>query len=509
MAVRAPRGKARATRRKARLEAVPVMLPTLVRNIPLYEVLDAEGEELIHEASMKILEEVGIEFRDDEAIEYWKDAGVEVDGYRVRIEREMLLDLVDKTPEEYTLHGRNPDRTVEVGGKNTIFAPTYGSPFVLDFDNNRRYSTLADLHKFHKLAHMLPSLHVTGGITCEPVDIAVSKRHLHVAYSLLRHSDKPFMGATTARERAEDTVAMAKIALGEEYVDTHTVMTSVCNCNSPLVWDATMLDAVKVYAKHNQPVLLSPFVLAGASTPASTVGSVAQINAEALAGIAFSQLVRPGCPMIYGHYLATVSMQSGAPMAGTPETAWMNYMTGQMARRYKVPWRSSGMLAGSKLMDAQAAYESNMTMHACLLAGANFVFHTTGWLEAGLCASFAKFMLDAEQMEMFYRYAQGPSFDDLDEAMEALREIGPGSHYLGTAHTLKHFQSAFYIPELLDNNSFEQWEIDGAMDATTRALNKAQTMLERYEPPAMDPAIDEALKDFMARREEVLPDEVS
>ena len=245
MAVRAPRGKARASRRKERLEAVPVMLPTLVRNIPLYEVLNAEGEELIHDASMKILEEVGIEFRDDEAIEYWKDAGAEVNGYRVRIQREMLLDLVDKAPEEFTLHGRIPQRTVEVGGKNIVFAPTYGSPFVLDFDNRRRYSTLDDLHKFHKLAHMLPSLHVSGGITCEPIDVAVSKRHLRVAYSALTHSDKPFMGATTARERAEDTVAMAKIALGEEYVDTHTVMVSVCNCNSPLVWDATMLDAVK------------------------------------------------------------------------------------------------------------------------------------------------------------------------------------------------------------------------------------------------------------------------
>ena len=488
MAIRAPRGKARASRRKARLEAVPVMLPTLVRNIPLYEVLNKEGEE---------------------AIEYWKEAGAEVDGYRVRIQREMLLSLVDKAPEQFTVHARNPERTVEVGGKNTVFAPPYGSPFVLDFDNPRRYSTLDDLHKLHKLAHMLPSLHISGGITCEPIDVAVSKRHLRVAYSALTHSDKPFMGATTARERAEDTIAMAKIAFGSEFVDTNTVMVSVCNCNSPLVWDATMLDAVKVYAKHNQPVLLSPFVLAGASTPASTVGSVAQINAEALAGIAFSQLVRPGCPMIYGHYLATVSMQSGAPMAGTPETAWMNYMTGQMARRYKVPWRSSGMLAGSKLMDAQAAYESNMTMHACLLAGANFVFHTAGWLEAGLCASFSKFVLDAEQMEMFYRYAQGPSFEDLEESMDALREIGPGSHYLGTAHTLNHFQSAFFIPELLDNNSFEQWEIDGAMDANTRALNKAKNMLDRYEAPALDPAIDDALKDFMARREEVLPDEVS
>jgi trimethylamine--corrinoid protein Co-methyltransferase len=498
----------RAARRALRTAAPVAWLPTLVRNIPVYEVLDEEGVELIHDASMRILEEVGIDFRDDEALAIWKGAGAEVRGQRVRLQREMLLDLVAKTPEAYTLHGRNPERTVKVGGRNMVFAPTYGSPYVLDFDNRRRYSTLADLQAFHKLAQMLPSLHLAGGVTCEPIDLPVPKRHLHIAYSSLKHSDKPFMGATTARERAEDTVAMAKIVFGDDFVETNTVMTSVCNCNSPLVWDATMLDAVKVYARHNQAVLISPFVLAGANTPASTVGAVAQLNAEALAGLAFAQLVRPGVPMVYGQYVATVSMRSGAPMAGTPELNLMNYMIGQLARRYRVPWRSSGMNTGSKLVDAQAAYESLMTMHAVLLAGANFVFHAAGWLEAGLTASFAKFVLDAEQMEMFYRYAQGPQFDDLGEAMEAVREVGPGGHYLGTKHTREHFESAFFIPSLLDNNSYEQWLEEGATDAGTRALKAAKEMLDRYQEPRLDPAVDEALRAFIAKREAELPDSV-
>ena len=327
----------RRARREQRLAAPLVSLPTLTRNIPVYEVLDHEGVELIHEASMGILEEVGIDFRDAEALALWKEAGAQVADERVRIDRNLVMALVATTPEEITLAGRNPARTVRLGGRNTVFAPTYGSPYVLDLEGQRRYSTLADLEAFHKLAYLAPALHLTGGITCEPVDVPVAKRHLHIAYSALRHSDKPFMGATTARERAEDTVAMAKLVFGEAFVEANTVMVSVCNCNSPLVWDATMLDAVKVYARHNQAVLLSPFVMAGANTPASSVGAVAQLNAEALAGLAFAQLVQPGAPMIYGHYLATVSMKSGAPMAGTPEISLMNFMIDQLAQRYKVP----------------------------------------------------------------------------------------------------------------------------------------------------------------------------
>ncbi|NIR58064.1 MAG: trimethylamine methyltransferase family protein [Gammaproteobacteria bacterium] len=505
---RARRG-ARAARRRERMSAPLVMLPTLERKIPLYEVLNEEGVELVHEASMRILEEVGIDFRDDEALAIWREAGADVQGQRVRMDRALLLGLVAQAPEVYTLHGRNPERTVRVGGPYTVFAPTYGSPFVLDFEGERRYSTLEDLYNFLKLAHLSPALHLSGGIVCEPVDLPVSRRHLHVAYGCLRYSDKPFMGATTARERAEDTLAMARMVMGEEFVAKHTVMTSVTNCNSPLVWDATMLDALKVYARANQAVLVSPFVLAGANTPASSVGAVAQLNAEALAGVAFGQLVRPGSPMVYGQFTATVSMRSGAPMAGTPEICLMNYMIGQMARRYRLPWRSSGMNAGSKLVDAQAAYESNMTMHAVLLAGANFVFHAAGWLEAGLSASYAKFVLDAEQMEMYYRYAQGAVLDDFAEAMEAVREVGPGGHYLGTAHTQAHFQSAFFIPELLDNNNYEQWLLDGSKDANTRALEKARGMLGQYEEPGLDPAVDEALRAFIREREAQLPETLS
>ena len=507
----ASRRGGRRARRRERLASPVVSLPTLKRNIPVYEVLDEEGVELIHDASMTILEEVGIDFRDDEAIALWKEAGAEVSGQRVHLDRALVMDLVAKNPEEFDLHGRNPERKVRIGGRNMVFAPTYGSPFVLDLEGERRYSTLADLNDFHKLAYLAPSLHLTGGITCEPVDIAVSKRHLHIAYSALAHSDKPFMGATTARDRAEDTVAMAKLVFGDDFVENNTVMVSVCNCNSPLVWDATMLDAVKVYARQNQSVLLSPFVLAGASTSASTVGAVAQLNAEALAGLAFAQVVRPGAPMIYGQFLATVSMRSGAPMAGTPEISLMNFMIGQLARRYRVPWRSSGMVAGSKLTDAQAAYESNMTMQSVLLSGANYVFHTAGWLEAGLTASFSKFVLDCEQMEMFYRLAQGVSFADLDEALDAVREVGPGGHFLGTKHTQDHFETAFYMPELLDNNSFEQWEIEGAEDANTRAIRRVREELDRYNEyvPALDPAVDEALKAYIAEREAVLPDSVS
>ena len=308
------RRRGRSARRKARLATPVVSLPTLVRNIPVYEVLNEEGLELIHDASMSLLEESGIDFRDPEALELWKAAGAEVDGERVRIGRDMLMELVARNPEVITLNARNPARTVKLGGRNMVFAPTYGSPYVLDLEGERRYSTLKDLNDFHKLAYLSPALHLTGGIVCEPVDIAVSKRHLQIAYSALKHSDKPFMGATTARERAEDTVTMAKIVMGDDFVENNTVMVSVCNCNSPRVWDETMLDAVKVYARHNQSVLLSPFVMAGASTPASSVGSVAQLNAEALAGIAFAQVVRPGAPMIYGNFLATVSMKSGAPI---------------------------------------------------------------------------------------------------------------------------------------------------------------------------------------------------
>lgn len=492
------------------MRAAPVAsFPTLVRNIPVYAIVPDEAIELIHDESCKILEEVGIEFRDDEAAVLWSQAGADVSGYRVKIDRAQLMDLVGKIPSEYTMHARNPERTVKVGGNNSIFVPMYGAPYVRDLAGTRRYSTTADLYNFQKLAYMAPQLHSTSSIICEPMDVAVPRRHLHIIYGCLRWSDKPFMGIVTARERAQDTMKMAGIVFGEDFVRNNTVLTSVVNCNSPLVWDATMLDALKVYAAHNQPCLLSPFALCGASTSASTIGAVAQVNAEALAGLAFTQLVRPGSPQVYGQFMVTVDMRSGAPMGGTPEAAQMTLLIGQLARKYRLPFRTSGFHVGSKLPDAQAGYEANMLMHAAILAGANYIWHVAGWLEAGLCASYAKFLLDCEQLGAWYRYAQGVDLTDLKDAMEAVREVGPAGHFLGTAHTLAKFETAFFMPSLMDFSSYQQWSAEGSKDAETRALEKVKSMLEEYQEPRLDEGKHEALREFIAKRERELPDTVA
>jgi trimethylamine---corrinoid protein Co-methyltransferase len=489
--------------------APAVALPTLVRNIPAYQIVPDEAIELIHEESLKILEEVGCEFRDAEALEMWKTAGATVKGSRVHIDRGLLMSLIAQVPGEFTLNARNPARTVKVGGKNSIFVPMYGAPYVRDLDNNRRYGSLADLNNFHKLAYMSPALHSSSSIICEPMEIPVPKRHLHIMHSALKHSDKPFMGIVTAKERAEDVMKMAGIVFGDDYVKENTVLVAITNCNSPLVWDATMLDAMKVYARHNQPVILAPFALCGASTSASSVGAVAQVNAEALAGVAFTQLIRPGSPQIYGQFMVTVDMKSGAPMGGTPEAAQMMYLMGALARKYRLPWRTSGFHVGSKLNDAQAGYEANMLMHAAILAGANYIWHSAGWLEAGLACGYSKFVTDCEQLVGWYKYAGGLDFSDFKEAMAAVREVGPAGHFLGTQHTLEHFEKAFFIPSIMDFNSFEQWSAEGAKDHDTRGREKAAAMLAAYEEPKLDPGIAEGLADFIARRERELPDSVS
>jgi len=506
---RRPRRRGRAARREVRARSALSFLPELDRGIPYLDLLSAEQLQRVHDASMNVLERKGIEFRDDEAAAMWKSAGAEVDGHRVRIDRAHLMELVSTAPERYTMHARNPERSVTLGGRKTIFTPAYGAPYVLDLEGARRGGTIEDFDNFAKLAHMSPAMHMSGGVLCEPMDVPVPKRHLHMVYGLIRHSDKPFMGMVTAGSRAADTVEMARIVFGAAFLDSHTVMTSIANCNSPLVWDQTMLEAVKVYAAANQAVLFTPFVLGGASTPASTVGSLVQINAEALAGIAFSQLVRPRAPAVYGQWLATVSMRTGAPMAGTPEICHLNLLVGQLARHYRLPWRCSGGCTSAKVVDAQAGYEAARNMYGVLLAGANFVLSSTGYMEGALTQSYAKFVLDAEQMEMYYKLGRGPDFGELEGAVGAIDEVEPGGHYLGSAHTLAHYKTAFVMPQLMNHDSFEQWKADGAKDANQRALERARRMLAEYEPPPLDPAVDEALRDFIARREAVLPDTVS
>ena len=497
--------------RRAERAAAPIIQKRYItRKIPIFEILDEAGLELVHDTSMTILEEIGIDFRDAPAIAAWKQAGADVKGERVRMPRELVMSLIHKTPKEYTQHARNPERNVVVGGRNTVLAPTYGSPFVRDFENKRRYGTLEDLRNFVKLAYMTPNLHHSGGVICEPVDVPVPKRHLDIVYSHIKYSDKPFMGIVTAEERAEDTVKLVRILFGEDFIDAgNTVLTSVVNCNSPMVWDATMLSALRVYARHNQAVLVTPFIMAGAMAPAATAGSVAQLNAEVLAGIAYAQLVRPGAPMVYGNFVTTVSMQSGAPMMGTPEPAMMIYMTAQLARKYGLPLRSGGMLNGSKIADAQAAYESVQTMIPTLMAGTNFVLHSAGWLEAGLAAGYGKFILDADQIAMLQIFLEGPDLSPEGIAMEAIREVGPGGHYLGCAHTQRNFKTAFYTSTIADNNSYEQWEAEGGKDANERATARAQSLLRQYEAPPLEEAVDEALLAFIAKRKSALPEGVS
>jgi trimethylamine---corrinoid protein Co-methyltransferase len=505
-----PGGRSGGRESRRALRAAPqISLPGLVREIPTYELLPAEAVELIHDESLKILEEIGCEFRDDQAPAMWKAAGADVQGTRVRIDRGLLMELISSAPSEFTLHARNPERTVKIGGKNTVFVPMYGAPYVRDLDNVRRYGSLEDLNNFHKLAQMLPALHSASSICCEPMEVPVPKRHLHIIHSAMTHSDKPFMGIVTSRERAEDVMKMAGIVFGDAFVKDNTVVVSITNCNSPLVWDQTMLDAMRVYASHNQPIIAAPFALCGASTSASSIGAVAQVNAEALAGVAFTQLIRKGAPVIYGQFMVTVDMKTGAPMGGTPEAAQMMFVMGQLARKYKLPWRTSGFHVGSKLNDAQAGYEANMLMHAAILSGANYVWHVAGWLEAGLACGYSKFVTDAEQLVGWYKYAGGLKFDDFKDAMAAVREVGPAGHFLGTAHTLEHFEKAFFMPTLMDFNSFEQWNAEGAKDHDTRGRDRARAMLAAYEKPKMDEGVAQGLAEFVARRERELPNNVS
>ena len=481
----------------------------ITRKIPVYKLLTEEGLETLHQTSMTILEEIGIDFRDAEALALWRAAGAEVAGQRVRIARELLLARLATLPRSYVQHARNPARSVTIGGGSLVTAPTYGSPFVRGFDGERRYGTLEDLHNFVKLTATTPHLDHSGGVICEPVDVPVPKRHLEILLAHLTLSDKPFMGMVTAPERAADCVRMAEIAFGAEFVDSHAVMTSVVNCNSPLVWDGIMLGALKVYARAHQAVLVTPFIMAGAMAPAATAGAIAQLNAEVLAGLALTQLVRPGVPMVYGSFVTTVSMRSGAPMMGTPEPAQMIYVCAQLARRYGIPVRTGGMLCGSKIADAQAAYESMQTMLPTVLAGTDFVLHSAGWLEAGLAAGYAKFAMDLEQVAMLRRFAQGIDLSAEGLGLEAVREVGPGGHYLGCAHTLRRYTDAFFLPELADNASFEQWLAEGATDLDQRATARARRMLDAWEQPPLDPAVAEGLDDFVRRRKAELPDAVT
>ena len=505
---RARRGGGRDARRQLRTGVGGgASAPFITRNIPPIDILSDEATEIIEANAETILEEIGIDFRDDtEALDILRNVGCDVKGERVHFPRGLARQLCATAPASFTQHARNSARSVEIGGNKTVFAPVYGPPFVRDLEGERRYATMNDFCNFVKLVYMHPGFHHSGGTVCEPVDLPVTKRHLEMIYAHQRLSDKPYMGSVTAPSRAQDTVDMSKILFGDEFVANNTVCVSLINANSPMTWDDTMLGALKVYARNNQAVITAPFILAGAMSPVSVAGTLAQTLAEAMSGIAFTQAISPGAPVIFGSFASSMSMQTGAPTFGTPEPAKVLYGCAKLARRLGVPFRSGGSLTGAKTPDAQAAYESTHTILPTVMGGVNFVLHAGGWMEGGLVADYAKLLLDADQLTMMQNLVDGIDEPENGQAMNELHETGPGQHFLGSSHTQANFETAFWRPEMADNNTFEQWSSEGCIESNARARACVQDMLDAYQEPALDPAIDEALRAFIARRMEELPD---
>ena len=501
-------GGGRAARQQARATAKAPVAPYINRKIPYFEPYNEEQLELIERNADTVLEEIGIDFRDDPAaLSLLRDAGAEVKGERVRFPRGMCRKIIqDNAPSEYTQYARNPERNIIIGGKRTVLAPAYGPPFIRNLDEGRRYATLEDFRNFVKLAYMAPGLHHSGGTVCEPVDVPVNKRHFDMVYTHLKYSDKPFMGSVTAYQRAQDSIDMAGIVFGEDFVKDNTVTTNLINANSPMTFDDTMLGAARVYAQNNQACVVSPFILAGAMSPVTVVATLTQILAEAMAGMTFIQLTRAGAPVVFGTFASSISMQSGAPTFGSPEPSLVLYGAAQLARRLGVPFRSGGGLCGAKIADAQAAYESANTLQTAAIAGVNFMLHAAGWLEGGLVTGYEKFIMDCDQASMIARLLQGADFSDNGQGIDALRDVGPGQHFLGCQHTQENFESAFYISTIADNNSFEQWQADGSLSAEQRANALWKKWLEEYQEPALDTSVDEALLDYMARRKSEFAD---
>lgn len=499
-----PRRGGAASRREARLRGPVIYLPTAVRNIPTYEVLAQDGLEAIDDHAMNILETIGIEFRDDASAAIWRQAGAEVTGHRVRIAREHIRKLIATVPAEFDYHARNSDRTVRVGGRNMIFGPAYGTPNLIDLDGIRRQATAEDMRTLMKLHHVNPVIHYNGGYTLEPMDLAVPHRHLHMVESSFLNTDKPIMGSSQSEFQAQDSLDMAKIVFGEAFVDEHVVMTAFLNCNSPLVWDQTQLESLRLYAAHNQALLLSPFVLYGASTPVHVLAATAQIVAEVIAGVAFSQIIRPGCRAIMGVAPMGVYMKSGSPTFGSPEVALAMFIFGQMARFYGIPWRTNGAKSGSKGDDLYAGYDSILKVYPAILGGCNLLTHCGGTIEGSLCISMGKLGADGQQMQNFYTMLKGVDWADMDTALASLAKVGPGGHFFDEDYTRENLP---FLDEIQDNERFESWVATGSKDAGTRGREWCRRMLSKYEeePPAIEASIREALRDFVERREREIP----
>ena len=481
--------------------------PYIVRNIPTYDVLSEENLLRIEAAADRVLAETGIEFRDDPvALDHWRRAGADVQGVLVKFPPGMLREILKSAPSEFTQHARNPAHSVQIGGRNVVFAPAYGSPFVMDLDRGRRFGTLEDFRNFIKLAQSSPNFHHSGGTICEPTDIAVNKRHLDMVMAHMELSDRPFMGSVTAESRAEDSIEMSRILFGTEFVNDNCVILGNVNVNSPLVWDGTMTTSLRAYARANQAAVVVPFILGGAMGPVTNAGGIVQSLAETMAGCALTQLERKGAPVIFGHFLSSMSLRSGSPTFGTPEPAIGSQVIGQLARRLNLPLRCSGNFTTSKLPDGQAMMEGTMSMLAAVHCGANFILHSAGFLDGLLSMSYEKFMMDADLCGALHAYLDGVKIDDDQLAVEAFAEVGPGNHFFGCSHTMKHYETAFWDSELSDNEPYEKWEEAGSADAATRANRLWKKRLAEFEAPPLEDGIREELQDYVTRKKADAPD---
>ncbi len=489
-----------------------LVVPYITRGIAPYDLLGEEALIRIEDAAERIMSEIGIEFREDpEVVEMFRKAGAKVtqvsaESWNLKFERGMIRDILRTAPSRFKQHARNAQNTVEIGGDATVFAPAYGSPFVMDLDKGRRYGTIEDFENLVKLAQSSPWLHHSGGTICEPTDIAVNKRHLDMVYAHMRYSDRPFLGSITAPERAADSIQMCRILFGADFVDRNCVIMGNFNTTSPLVLDGVTTRGIREYAKAGQGSIHLPFLLGGAVAPLTMAGAIAQCLAETMVSASITQLTRPGAPVILGSFLSSMSLRSGSPTFGTAEPALGSLVMGQLARRLDIPLRCSGNFSTSKLPDAQAMQQAMMSMLAAVQCGAHFVLHTAGFLDGLLSMSYEKFVLDTDICGALHAYMKGIDVNEDTLGIDALAEKGPGEHLFGTAHTLRHYKTAYYDSALDDNQPWETWDEQGGIDAATRANRKWKQTLAEYEAPAIDQARDDALTDFIARKKASMAD---
>lgn len=467
------------------------------------EPLPPEGVAAIHEAAMRILEEIGIEFLNAEARDYLAAAGCTVTGTNVRMDRGLVLERIAQAPAQFDITPRNPERRVTLGGRHMCFVNVSSPPNAMDLDRGRRVGDFASFCDLIKLTQYFNCIHVAGGYPVEPVDIHASVRHLDCLHAKLTLTDKVVHAYSLGPERVEDVIEMARIASGlpqAEFESQPRLFTNI-NSSSPLKHDWPMLDGAMRFARRGQPVIVTPFTLAGAMAPVTMAGAVAQSVAEALAAIVLLQIIRPGLACMLGTFTSNVDMKSGAPAFGTPEYIRATQMTGQMARFYGLPLRASNACA-SNVPDAQAMWESMNSLWSSVQAGVNLVYHAAGWLEGGLIASYEKFVIDCEVLQQFQRYFEPTLTDTSAEALafDAVRAVGPQGHFFGAEHTQSRYSSAFYAPFLSDWRNYEAWEQAGALDAAQRANRIWKAILAEFEPPPLDAAVRAELDDFVARR---------